>query len=319
MDNKFISLEEPIAELEAKIDELKFIGDDSEVNISEEISRLRVKSDKLTKKIFSNLSSWEIVKLSRHPSRPYTLDYIEFCFTDFQELHGDRMYADDQSLICGIAKLEGLPIIIIGHQKGRDSKERLKRNFGMPKPEGYRKALRVMRLAEKFNLPIITLIDTPGAHPGLGAEKRGQSEAIAKNIYEMVKLKTPIISIVIGEGGSGGALAIGVADKIMMLEYSIYSVISPEGCSSILWKTPDKAKEASESLSLTANRLLDLGLIHEVIKEPLGGAHRDQVAMSNILKSTIISSLNELESLPIDLVLKNRQSMYMKNGIFEDS
>mgnify|MGYP001182565521 CR=1 FL=1 len=319
MDNKFIPLEEPIAELEAKIDELKFIGDDSEVNISEEISRLKVKSDKLTKKIFSDLSSWEIVKLSRHPSRPYALDYIELCFTDFQELHGDRMYADDQSLICGIAKLEGLPIIIIGHQKGRDSKERLKRNFGMPKPEGYRKALRVMRLAEKFNLPIITLIDTPGAHPGLGAEKRGQSEAIAKNIYEMVKLKTPIISIVIGEGGSGGALAIGVADKIMMLEYSIYSVISPEGCSSILWKTPDKAKEASESLSLTANRLLDLGLIHEVIKEPLGGAHRDQVAMSNILKSTIISSLNELESLPIDLVLKNRQSMYMKNGIFEDS
>ena len=318
MDTKFIKLEEPIAELEAKIEELKFIGDDSSVNISEEISKLKNKSDTLTKKIFSNLSSWDIVKLARHPSRPYTLDYIKSCFSDFHELHGDRMYADDESIICGLAKLEDRPVVLIGQQKGRDSKDRLRRNFGMAKPEGYRKSLRVMKLAEKFNLPIITFIDTPGAHPGLGAEKRGQSEAIARNIYEMVKLRTPVISIIIGEGGSGGALAIGVADRILMLQYSMYSVISPEGCSSILWKGPEHAKEAADSLGVTADRLHELGLVHEIIKEPLGGAHRDPKAMSNFLKKSIISSLNELESLSTDSLINERQSMYSKYGIFQE-
>ncbi|MBI79071.1 MAG: acetyl-CoA carboxylase carboxyltransferase subunit alpha [Pseudomonadota bacterium] len=318
MDTKFIKLEEPIAELEAKIEELKFIGDDSTVNISEEISKLKNKSNALTKKIFSNLSSWDIVKISRHPSRPYTLDYIKSCFSDFHELHGDRMYADDESLVCGLAKLEERPVVLIGQQKGRDSKDRLRRNFGMAKPEGYRKSLRVMKLAEKFNLPIITFIDTPGAHPGLGAEKRGQSEAIARNIYEMVKLRTPVISIIIGEGGSGGALAIGVADRILMLQYSMYSVISPEGCSSILWKGPEHAKEAADSLGVTADRLHELGLVHQVIKEPLGGAHRDPESMSNILKKSIISSLNELESLSTDSLIHERQNMYSKYGIFQE-
>ena len=269
MDLKFLDFEQPIAELEAKIDELKFVGDDSELNIGEEIARLRRKSESLTRDIFSGLSSWQIAQLARHPQRPYTLDYLNRCFTDFQELHGDRMYADDPSLVGGLARLEGQPVMVIGHQKGRDTKERVKRNYGMASPEGYRKALRLMGMAEKFHLPLITLIDTPGAYPGMGAEERGQSEAIARNLLVMASLRTPIISLVIGEGGSGGALAIGVADRVLMLQYGIYSVISPEGCASILWKSAEKAEAAAEALGITAERLLKLGLIDEVIPEPL--------------------------------------------------
>ncbi|MCZ6476503.1 MAG: acetyl-CoA carboxylase carboxyltransferase subunit alpha, partial [Gammaproteobacteria bacterium] len=267
MDQKFLDFEQPIAELEAKIDELKFVGDDSELNISEEIARLRGKSDALTQSIFSKLSAWQIAQLARHPHRPYALDYVRLCFSDFQQLHGDRMYADDHSLIGGIGRLEGQPVMIIGHQKGRDTKERVKRNYGMARPEGYRKALRLMRMAEKFHVPVISLIDTPGAYPGMGAEERGQSEAIARNLFAMAGLKTPIIAVVIGEGGSGGALAIGVADRLLMLQYGIYSVISPEGCASILWKSPEKAEAAAEALGITAERLLKLGLVDSVIPE----------------------------------------------------
>ena len=255
MDLKFLEFEQPIAELEARIDALKFVGDDSELNISEEISRLRNKSESLTRSIFSSLTAWQIAQLARHPQRPYTLDYVEKCFTDFQELHGDRMYADDHSLVGGLARLDGEPVVVIGHQKGRDTKERVWRNYGMARPEGYRKGLRLMKLAEKFGLPLITLIDTPGAYPGIGAEERGQSEAIARNLFVMSSLKVPIISVVIGEGGSGGALAIGVADRVLMLQYSIYSVISPEGCASILWKSADKAELAAEAMGITAERL----------------------------------------------------------------
>lgn len=318
MDLKFLEFEQPIAELEAKIDELKFVGDDSELNIGEEISRLRRKSDSLTQSIFAKLSAWQITQLARHPLRPYALDYIELCFSDFQELHGDRMYADDHSLVGGIGRLEGQPVLIIGHQKGRDTKERVKRNYGMARPEGYRKALRLMKMAEKFRLPVISLIDTPGAYPGMGAEERGQSEAIARNLLVMAGLKTPIITVVIGEGGSGGALAIGVADRILMLQYGIYSVISPEGCASILWKSPEKAEAAAEALGITAERLLKLGLVDEVIPEPLGGAHRDPKAMAESVKNALLSAIAEAQALSLSQLVEQRRNRLSAYGAYTE-
>ncbi len=318
MDQKFLDFEQPIAELEAKIDELKFVGDDSELNISEEIARLRGKSDALTQSIFSKLSAWQIAQLARHPHRPYALDYIRLCFADFQQLHGDRMYADDHSLIGGIGRLEGQPVMIIGHQKGRDTKERVKRNYGMARPEGYRKALRLMRLAEKFHLPVISLIDTPGAYPGMGAEERGQSEAIARNLFVMAGLKTPIIGVVIGEGGSGGALAIGVADRLLILQYGIYSVISPEGCASILWKSPEKAEAAAEALGITAERLQKLGLVDGVIPEPLGGAHRNPQAMAETVKNALLSALSEVQALPAEQLVEHRRNRLAAYGVYKE-
>jgi acetyl-CoA carboxylase carboxyl transferase subunit alpha len=319
MNLKFLDFEQPIAELEAKIDELRFVGDDSELNISEEIERLRRKSDGLTRSIFSGLTAWQVAQLARHPQRPYTLDYIENCVTDFQELHGDRMYADDPSLVGGVCRLEGQPIVVIGHQKGRDTKERVRRNYGMAKPEGYRKALRLLRLAEKFRMPVVTLIDTPGAYPGVGAEERGQSEAIARNLVVMAGLKTPIISVVIGEGGSGGALAIGVADRVLMLQYSIYSVISPEGCASILWKSAEKAEAAAEAMGVTSDRLSKLGLIDEIIAEPLGGAHRNPAAMAEAIKNAVLQALAEFESLSTAQLLQRRQNRWLSYGAFKES
>ena len=318
MDLKFLDFEQPIAELEAKIDELKFVGDDSELNISEEIARLRGKSDALTQNIFSKLSAWQIAQLARHPHRPYTLDYVRLCFTDFQQLHGDRMYADDHSLVGGIGRLEGQPVMLIGHQKGRDTKERVKRNYGMARPEGYRKALRLMRMAEKFHLPVISLIDTPGAYPGMGAEERGQSEAIARNLIVMAGLKTPIIGVVIGEGGSGGALAIGVADRLLMLQYGIYSVISPEGCASILWKSAEKAEAAAEALGITADRLQKLGLVDGVIPEPLGGAHRDPEAMAETVKNALLSALAEMQALSTEQLIEQRRNRLATYGVYKE-
>jgi len=318
MDLKFLDFEQPIAEVEAKIDELKFVGDDSELNISEEISRLRRKSDALTQNIFSKLSAWQIAQLARHPHRPYMLDYVRLCFTDFQELHGDRMYADDQSLVGGIGRLEGQPVVIIGHQKGRDTKERVRRNYGMARPEGYRKALRLMKMAEKFHLPVISLIDTPGAYPGMGAEERGQSEAIARNLIVMAELKTPVIATVIGEGGSGGALAIGVADRLLMLQYGIYSVISPEGCASILWKNPEKAEAAAEALGITAERLRKLGLVDEVIPEPLGGAHRDIQAIADSVKNALLNALSEVQALSSDQLIEQRRNRLAAYGVYNE-
>jgi acetyl-CoA carboxylase carboxyl transferase subunit alpha len=318
MDLKFLDFEQPIAELEAKIDALKFVSDDSEVNIGEEILRLKSKSEALTRSIFANLSAWQVAQLARHPQRPYTLDYIEHCFTDFQELHGDRMYADDHSLVGGLARLEGEPVVVIGHQKGRDSKERVSRNFGMARPEGYRKALRLMQLAEKFELPLISLIDTPGAYPGIGAEERGQSEAIARNLFVMSKLRTPTVALVIGEGGSGGALAIGLADRVLMLQYSIYAVISPEGCASILFKSAEKAELAAEAMGITAERLLKLKLIDEIVAEPLGGAHRDPKAMAEAVKNALIVSLAELKALSIDALLEERRRRVAGYGVYRE-
>jgi acetyl-CoA carboxylase carboxyl transferase subunit alpha len=318
MDLKFLDFEQPIADLEAKIDELKFVGDDSELNIGEEIERLRRKSDSLTRSIFSGLTAWQIAQLARHPQRPYTLDYIERCFTDFQELHGDRMYADDPSLVGGLARLEGQPAVVIGHQKGRDTKERVLRNYGMASPEGYRKSLRLMRLAEKFGLPLITLIDTPGAYPGMGAEERGQSEAIARNLLVMSGLRTPIVSVVIGEGGSGGALAIGVADRILMLQYGVYSVISPEGCASILWKSAEQAEAAAEAMGITADKLQKLGLVDEVIAEPLGGAHRDPRAMAEAVKNALLQTLTELQGLSPDALIERRRERLARYGAYKE-
>ncbi|HEY3809412.1 MAG TPA: acetyl-CoA carboxylase carboxyltransferase subunit alpha [Steroidobacteraceae bacterium] len=314
----FLEFEQPIAELEAKIEELGHVTSDSEVNIGDEIARLRAKSRALTRSIFSNLSPWQITQLARHPQRPYTLDYLAAFCTDFHELHGDRMYADDLAIVGGLARLDGHPVMVIGHQKGRDTKERVRRNYGMPKPEGYRKALRLMRMAERFGLPLITLIDTPGAYPGVGSEERGQSEAIARNLFEMASLKVPIISVVIGEGGSGGALAIGVCDRLLMLQFSTYSVISPEGCASILWKSADKKEVAADALNLTADRLNALGLIDEVLPEPLGGAHRDPVAMSATLKHAITRHLRELTSLPTELLLEQRQTRIASFGVYSE-
>ncbi len=319
MDLKFLEFEQPIAELEAKIEELRFVGDDSEININEEVARLRNKSESLTKSIFAKLSAWQIAQVARHPMRPYTADYLELIAPDFQELHGDRMYADDPAIIGGIGRLDGRPVMFIGHQKGRDTKESVRRNYGMPKPEGYRKAQRLMRMAEKFSLPIVTLIDTPGAYPGVGAEERGQSEAIAYSLYLMAGLKTPIISVVIGEGGSGGALAIGVGDRLLMMQYAIYSVISPEGCASILWKSAEKAEDAAEAMRITAESLSEFGLVDEVLEEPLGGAHRNPKEAAEVIRNAILKSLDELDKLPVDALLEERQRRLAGFGRFKEA
>jgi acetyl-CoA carboxylase carboxyl transferase subunit alpha len=318
MAMNFLDFEQPIAELEAKIDELKFVSSDAEVNIGEEIARLRAKSRALTTSIFSNLTQWQIARLARHPQRPYTLDYVSALFSDFQELHGDRMYADDHAIVAGPARLEGKPVMIIGHQKGRDTKERVRRNYGMPKPEGYRKALRLMKLAERFRMPLITFIDTAGAYPGVGAEERGQSEAIARNLFEMSKLQIPIVTVVIGEGGSGGALAIGLCDRLLMLQYSIYSVISPEGCAGILWRSADKKDLAAEAMGVSAERIAKLGVVDEVIREPLGGAHRDPQAMVDAVKDSILRHLNDLQAKPLDQVLANRAQRIRNYGVYSE-
>ena len=315
----FLDFEQPIAELEAKIEELKHVTSESEVNIQEEIARLQAKSRQLTTSIFANLTPWQITQLARHPHRPYTLDYVAAICSEFNELHGDRMFADDLAIVGGLARIEGRAVMIIGHQKGRDTKERVRRNYGMPKPEGYRKALRLMRLAERFGLPLITLIDTQGAYPGVGAEERGQSEAIARNIFEMSVLSVPIVTVVTGEGGSGGALAIGVCDRLLMLQYSTYSVISPEGCASILWKSQDKKEAAAEALNLTADRLNKLGLIDEVIEEPLGGAHRDAAAIAASLKSAVVRHLEELERIPREELKIARAQKIASFGVFSES
>ena len=319
MAMNFLEFEQPIAELEAKIDELKFVSSDAEVNIGEEISRLRAKSRALTTSIFSNLTQWQIAQLARHPQRPYTLDYIGAVFTDFQELHGDRMYADDHAIVGGLARIAERPVILIGHQKGRDTKERVRRNYGMPKPEGYRKALRLMHLAERFRLPLVTFIDTQGAYPGVGAEERGQSEAIARNLFEMSVLSVPIVSVVTGEGGSGGAIAIGVCDRLLMLQYSVYSVISPEGCASILWKSADKKEAAADAMGLTAQRLSQLGLVDEVIEEPLGGAHRNHQVIGERLKSALVRHLASLEKLPREELREQRQAKIASFGVYSEA
>jgi acetyl-CoA carboxylase carboxyl transferase subunit alpha len=312
----FLEFEQPIAELEAKIDELKFVSSDAEVNIGEEIARLKAKSRALTTSIFANLSPWQVALLARHPQRPYTLDYAAAICEEFFELHGDRMHADDSAIVGGLARIDGRPIVLIGHQKGRDTKERVRRNYGMPKPEGYRKALRLMRMAQRFKLPIVTLIDTPGAYPGVGSEERNQSEAIARNLFEMSMLEVPVVSAVIGEGGSGGALAIGVCDRLIMLQYGVYSVISPEGCASILWKSADKKELAAEAMGITADRLTKLGLIDEVLREPLGGAHRDPVAMADTLKQSLLRHLDELCALSTDALLARRQERLRNQGVY---
>ncbi|RMF20143.1 MAG: acetyl-CoA carboxylase carboxyltransferase subunit alpha [Gammaproteobacteria bacterium] len=302
----YLDFEQPIVELEEKIEELRLVGSAQDVNLQEEISRLESKSKALTAEIFSKLSSWDIARLARHPKRPYTLDYIEKIFDDFDELHGDRKFADDPAIVGGVARLDGKPVMVIGHQKGREIKEKVKRNFGMPRPEGYRKALRLMEMAERFHMPVMTFIDTPGAYPGIGAEERGQSEAIALNLAVMSRLKTPIISTVIGEGGSGGALAIGVCDRLFMLQYGMYSVISPEGCASILWKSAEYAADAAEAMGITAQRLKELDLIDAIIEEPLGGAHRDPDMMAARIKLQLTQSLEELTALDRDTLVQQR-------------
>ncbi len=318
MNLNFLEFEKPIAELDAKIEELRHISDDTDININDEIAHLQEKCQEKTRAIFSSLSAWQISQLARHPQRPYTLDYIERIFTDFHELHGDRTFGDDPAMVGGIARLGSRSVMIIGQQKGRDIKERTLRNFGMPRPEGYRKALRLMRMAERFKIPILTFIDTPGAYPGLHAEERGQSEAIARNLYVMSNLKTPILCTVIGEGGSGGALGIGVGDKLSMLEYSTYSVISPEGCASILWKSAEKAPEAAEAMNMTSQRLKELGLIDMIIPEPLGGAHRDVDTMANTLSTVLQENLLEIEQIPIEELLETRYQRLMQFGNFEE-
>lgn len=318
MDLKFLDFEQPIAELEAKITELRNVEFDNSINISDAIKQLEDRSRSLTETIFAELSDWQISQLSRHPGRPYTLDYIGLMMTDFHELHGDRAYADDPAIICGLARLDDQPVVIIGHQKGRDTKEKIYRNFGMPRPEGYRKALRIMKMAERFQLPIICLIDTPGAYPGIGAEERGQSEAIARNLFEMAKLKTPIICTVIGEGGSGGALAIGVGDRLIMMEYSTYSVISPEGCASILWKSAEKSQLAAEAMGITSDRIREQGFLDEVVREPLGGGHRDFVITAKNLKETLSRHLAELKQQSLDDLLASRYQRIMNFGVFTE-
>ena len=312
----FLDFEQPIAELDAKIEELRRVSDDSDINLNEEIVKLKQHSDKLIQSVFSSLSAWQYSQLARHPQRPHTLDYIERLFTDFEELHGDRNFADDPAIVSGIAHFEGIPVAIIGHQKGRDTNARIHRNYGMPRPEGYRKALRIMKLSERFQLPILTFIDTPGAYPGIDAEERGQSESIAKNLVTMATLQTPIISTVIGEGGSGGALAIGVADRLLMLQYSTYSVISPEGCASILWKSADKAQEAAEAMGITAQHLYDIGLVDQIIPEPLGAAHRDYDAIAETLKQSLREILKELTTNDITQLVTNRQARIRQYGNF---
>jgi len=318
MNQNYLEFEQSIADLEAKIEALRYASKDSDLNINEEIRRLEAKSRKLTESIFTSLSPWQISQLARHPLRPYTLDYVSRLFTDFEELHGDRSYADDPSIVGGIARLDDRPVMVIGHQKGRDTREKVRRNFGMPRPEGYRKALRLMRLAERFRLPVITFIDTPGAYPGVGAEERGQSEAIARNLFIMARLRTPIVSVVIGEGGSGGALAIGVCDRLLMLQYSTYSVISPEGCASILWRSADKASDAAEAMGITAESLSRLGLVDQIVQEPLGGAHRNVDAMAGSLRDRLIRTVQELTEIPAERLLEQRYARLMKYGEFEE-
>ena len=319
MDPNFLEFEQPIAELQAKISELRFVTDDSDINISQEIQTLERKAESLTHSIFGKLSAWQISQLSRHPNRPYSLDYIERMFTDFEYLHGDRAFADDNPIVGGVGRLEGKPVMVIGQQKGRDTREKVKRNFGMPRPEGYRKALRLMKMAEKFKMPLLTLVDTPGAYPGIGAEERGQSEAIARNLFALADLKTPVICTVIGEGGSGGALAICIGDRINMLQYATYSVISPEGCASILWKSADKASQAAEAMGITAQRLLSLKLVDNIIPEPLGGAHRDYDQIAGSLKQSLIESLDALESITIDRLLDQRYQKLMAFGQYREA
>ncbi|MBP8813638.1 MAG: acetyl-CoA carboxylase carboxyltransferase subunit alpha [Laribacter sp.] len=319
MKTTFLDFEQPIAELENKIEELRYVQDDSVLDISEEIARLQKKSQDLTKTIYSKLTPWQVSQVARHPQRPYTLDYIQAVCTDFDELHGDRAYADDPAIVGGMARFNGQAVMVIGHQKGRDTKEKILRNFGMPRPEGYRKALRLMKLAEKFGLPVLTFVDTPGAYPGIGAEERGQSEAIGRNLYEMSRLKVPVVCTVIGEGGSGGALAIAIGDQVNMLQYSTYSVISPEGCASILWKTAEKAPDAAEALGITASRLKTLGLIDKVINEPVGGAHRDHAQMMQSMKRALHDSLKGLITQPVDQLLASRFDRLMHYGKFKDA
>jgi acetyl-CoA carboxylase carboxyl transferase subunit alpha len=317
MNLNYLDFEQPIAELQKKIDELRFVANGSEVNIADQIQQLEVKSRELTQQIFTGLSAWQIAQLARHPQRPYALDYVKAIFTEWEELHGDRSYKDDPAIVCGVARLEGRPVAVIGQQKGRDAKERVYRNFGMPKPEGYRKALRIMKLAELFRLPVVTLIDTPGAYPGIGAEERNQSEAIARNLYELSKLRTPVIATVIGEGGSGGALAIGVADHVMMCQYSIYSVISPEGCASILFKKAERAQEAAEAMKITARDLLEFKLIDEIVPEPLGGAHRDGAQMAQNLKERVLANVERLSRTPLTQLLAARHTRLMQYGAYQ--
>jgi acetyl-CoA carboxylase carboxyl transferase subunit alpha len=316
MNLNFLEFEQPIAELEAKIEELRYVGDDAEININEEIGRLQAKSKSLTESIFSKLDAWQISQLARHPQRPYALDYIQRIFTEFEELHGDRTFADDPAIVGGPARLDGKPVMVIGQQKGRDTKEKIYRNFGMSRPEGYRKAKRLMEMAERFRLPILTFIDTPGAYPGIGAEERGQSEAIARNLYVMAGLKTPIVCTVIGEGGSGGALAIGVGDRMIMLQYSIYSVISPEGCASILWKSAEKASDAAQAMGVTSARLKQLQLIDDILEEPLGGAHRDADEMAQHIKMRLVDQLDQLNSFPADELIAARYQRLLSYGEF---
>ena len=319
MKTTFLDFEQPIADLETKIEELRFVQDDSALDISEEISKLQKKSQGLTKDIYAKLTSWQISQVARHPQRPYTLDYINSLFTDFEELHGDRSYADDPAIIGGLARFGGQTVVVMGHQKGRDTKEKILRNFGMPRPEGYRKALRLMKLAEKFGVPVFTFIDTPGAYPGVGAEERGQSEAIGRNLFAMAALKVPILCTVIGEGGSGGALAIAVGDVTLMLQYSTYSVISPEGCASILWKSADRAADAAETLGITATRLKTLGLIDKIVPEPLGGAHRDYDAMMQSMKKALQESWRQLRDQPVDKLAESRFERLMSYGQFKEA
>ncbi|KAB0584081.1 acetyl-CoA carboxylase carboxyltransferase subunit alpha [Ideonella dechloratans] len=315
----FLEFEQPIAELESKIEELRYVQNESAVDISEEIERLDKKSLQLTKDIYTQLTPWQVTQIARHPQRPYTLDYINEIFTDFQELHGDRAFADDQSIVGGLARFNGQACMVLGQQKGRDTKERAARNFGMPRPEGYRKALRLMKMAEKFGLPVFTFVDTPGAYPGIGAEERGQSEAIGRNIFEMAQLEVPIVTTIIGEGGSGGALAISVADQVLMLQFSVYSVISPEGCASILWKTAAKASDAAEALGITAHRLKALGLVDKIINEPVGGAHRDPKHMATALKRALVDALRQVSDLSTAELLARRYERLKSYGRFTDT
>jgi acetyl-CoA carboxylase carboxyl transferase subunit alpha len=318
MKTSFLDFEQPIAELEQKIDALRFVQDDAAVDIADEIQRLQKKADALVKETYSKLSPWQVTQVARHPQRPYTLDYIDLMFTDFHELHGDRAFADDRAIVGGLARFNGQAVMVIGHQKGHDTKEKVMRNFGMPRPEGYRKAMRLMRTAEKFGLPVITFVDTPGAYPGIDAEERGQSEAIGRNLYVMAELKVPLITVVIGEGGSGGALAIAVADCVLMLQYAVYSVISPEGCAAILWKSAEKAPEAAETLGITAHRLKALGLIDRIVNEPLGGAHRDTAQMGQMLKRALGEALRQFQNVKPGDLIATRQQRIMAYGKFKE-
>jgi acetyl-CoA carboxylase carboxyl transferase subunit alpha len=318
MKTSFLDFEQSIADLDAKIEALRFAQDDSAVDISEEIDRLEKKGAQLTKEVYAKLSPWQVSQVARHPQRPYTLDYLSLIFTDFEELHGDRAFADDHAIVGGLARFNGQPVMVIGHQKGRDTKEKIYRNFGMPRPEGYRKALRLMKLAEKFGLPVMTFVDTPGAYPGIDAEERGQSEAIGRNLYVMAELKVPVIVTIIGEGGSGGALAIAVGDVLQMLQYSTYSVISPEGCASILWKSAERAPEAAETMGITAQRLKTLGLVDKIVSEPLGGAHRDYAVMAQNLKKALQDALKQLSALSTEELLATRYERLMSYGRFKE-